>query len=170
MKIEYRPADETSAREFLTWQYEPPYDIYNCPPEQLEASLRYNLDPRNNVYAMFGQQGELVGYCSYGEDARVSGGDYSEEALDIGLMIKPALTGKGLGAAFARDVIRNGVGKYASKNLRVTIAAFNNRAIRTWKKNGFQQTQSFKRSPDGMEFVILTRKLTAEHAENAESS
>jgi ribosomal-protein-alanine N-acetyltransferase len=158
MEIDYRPADEKSAREFLQWQYEPPYDIYNCSPADLEEALQYNLDPKNNVYAMFDEHDTLVAYCSYGEDAQVPGGDYSEEALDIGLMVKPELTGQGLGAAFTREVIRNGVERYAPKKLRVTIAAFNKRAIHTWEKNEFQQTQTFKRrSRDGMEFIVMTK-------------
>lgn len=156
LQISYRPADKKSAREFLGWQYEPPYDIYNCPPEELDVAIEYNIDQANNVYAMLDQNGRLVGYCSYGEDAQVPGGDYSEGALDIGLMIKPELTGQGLGAAFVSDVIRNGVEEYTPKKLRVTVAAFNHRAIRVWQKNGFQQTQTFKRKRDGMEFVMMT--------------
>ena len=156
MEIEYRPVDEKSAREFLGWQYEPPYDIYNCPPDELDAAVEYNIDPANNVYAMFDHNGELVGYCSYGKDAQVPGGDYSEGALDIGLMIKPALTGRGLGAVFVSEVNRNGIEEYTPKKLRVTVAAFNHRAIRVWEKNGFRPTQTFKRKRDGMEFVIMT--------------
>jgi RimJ/RimL family protein N-acetyltransferase len=150
LHISYRPADEESARKFVQWRYEPPYDIYNCPPEKVEELVQYNIDPANNVYAMFDQLGELVGYCSYGSDARVQGGDYSAEALDIGLMVKPELTGRGLGDRFARNVIHNGTSLYHPEKLRVTIAAFNQRALRTWEKNGFRQVQSFKRSADGL--------------------
>jgi RimJ/RimL family protein N-acetyltransferase len=164
MKIEYRPADEKFAREFLAWQYEPPYDVYNCPPIKLEDSVFYNSDPANNVYAMFDQNNNLVSYCSYGRDAQVSGGDYSQAALDIGLMVKPELTCQGLGASFAADVIRNGIEKYAPQRLRVTIAAFNTRARRVWEKHRFKQTQAFKRSGDGMEFTIMLKKLTDERA------
>jgi [ribosomal protein S18]-alanine N-acetyltransferase len=159
IQISYRPADEKSSREFLAWRYEPPYDIYNCPPEQVEEAVRYNTDPVNNIYAMFNPQGELVGYCSYGADARVRGGDYSESGLDIGLMLKPALTGQGRGADFAREVISNGVEMYDPKKLRVTIAAFNQRAIRVWEINGFRKTQTFKRVRDGMEFIVMERQL-----------
>lgn len=159
MKIDYRPADEPSAREFTQWQYEPPYDIYNCPPEQLEKTIQYNSNPKNNVYAMFDQNNKLVGYCSYGRDAQVPGGDYSEEALDIGMMIKPELTGQGLGTTFAEEVIRNGIDQHSPKKLRVTIAAFNKRAIRVWEKHGFQRTQTFKRTGEGMEFVVLTKAI-----------
>lgn len=156
LQVTYRPADEKFAREFVQWQYETPYDVYNCPPEEVEKAIQYNVDPQNNVYAMFNHGDELLGYCSYGPDAQVPGGDYSEEALDIGLMIKPELTGQGTGSAFAKEVIRNGLEKYAPHKLRVTIAAFNQRAIRTWKKNGFQYIQTFERSTDRMEFVIMT--------------
>lgn len=159
MQISYRSVDEKSAREFLAWQYEPPYDIYNCPPEQVEEAVRYNTDPVNHVFAMFNPQGELVGYCSYGADARVRGGDYSENALDIGLVLNPAWTGQGHGADFAQEVISRGVENYAPQKLRVTIAAFNHRAIRVWEKNGFRQTQTFKRSGDGLEFIIMTRNV-----------
>jgi ribosomal-protein-alanine N-acetyltransferase len=159
LHITYRPADEKSAREFVKWKYEPPYDVYNCRPGEMDKAIRYNIDPENNVYAMFSQDGKLIGYCSYGKDAQVPGGDYSEEALDIGLMIKPELTGQGMGAAFVGEIIRNGVGRYAPKKLRVTIAAFNKRAIHIWEKIGFCHTQTFKRSNDGMEFLIMTKEI-----------
>ena len=159
MKISYRPADEASAREFVQWQYEPPYDVYNCPPEQVEKYIRYSIDPKNNIYAMFDQTEKLIGYCSYGRDARIPGGNYSEDALDIGLMIKPELTGQGLGTDIASKVVQNGVNVYSPGKLRVTIAAFNKRAIRVWQKNGFKQRQTFKRDGDGMNFVIMTNEL-----------
>ena len=60
MNITYRPADEASAREFLLWQYKPPYDIYNCPPERIEKSIEYNINPANNVYAMLNEEDELI--------------------------------------------------------------------------------------------------------------
>jgi RimJ/RimL family protein N-acetyltransferase len=159
LQISYLPAEKQHARAFVNWQYEPPYDIYNCPPEEIGDAVHYNIDPVNNVYAMLDQNEELIGYCSYGRDAQIPDGDYSEEAMDIGMMIKPELTGQGLGAKFAEDVINNGVGKYAPKKLRVTIAAFNKRARRVWEKNGFQQSQNFIRESDGMEFVILEKDL-----------
>ena len=159
LQIIYRPAEEKSAREFVHWQYEPPYDIYTCPPDHIEEAIQYNIDPANIVYAMFNQGDELIGYCSYGQDGQVPGGDYSEEALDIGMMIKPELTGQGMGSAFAKEVIKNGMNKYAPKKLRVTIAAFNKRAMRTWEKNGFQHIQTFERRTDGMEFVIMTKGI-----------
>jgi RimJ/RimL family protein N-acetyltransferase len=125
----------------------------------VEKAIQYNVDPENNVSAMFSQDGKLIGYCSYGKDAQVPGGDYSEEALDIGLMIKPKLTGQGMGTALAKDVSKNGIDVYTPKQLRVTIAAFNKRAVHTWENIGFQHIQTFKRDSDGMEFIIMTKEI-----------
>ena len=93
-KLEYRPVDEASAREFLQWKYDPPYELYNYSPDHFESDLAYHLDPDNNIFSIYKDE-ELVGYCSFGQDARVRGGDYSEPAVDIGPMIKPLLTGQG---------------------------------------------------------------------------
>lgn len=165
LSISYLPAEKKHAREFVNWKYEPPYDIYNCPPEEIGDAVQYNIDPTNNVYAMFDERDILIGYCSYGKDAQVPGGDYSEDALDIGLMIKPELTGQGLGSAFAGNVIKNGLDKYDPTKLRVTIAAFNKRAMRTWGKNGFRQTQEFEREGDGMKFVVMNRRCTIDEVD-----
>ena len=159
MKISYRPADEAYAREFLQWQYEAPYDIYNFPPAQLEKYVQYNIDPSNNVHAMFDQEDKLIGYCSYGLDAQVPGGDYSEEALDIGMMIKPELTGQGQGSNYVSTVIQNSVSKYHPRRLRVTILSTNLRAMKVWEKNGFQKTQTFESKKSQIEFSIFIKDV-----------
>jgi ribosomal-protein-alanine N-acetyltransferase len=157
-EINFLPTNEASAREFLIWKYEPPYEVYNYAPENFERDLAYHLDPANNLHSIY-RDNKLVGYCSYGRDAQVPGGDYSEEALDIGMMIKPELTGQGQGSNYANAVIQNGISKYQPKKLRVTILGTNLRAIRVWEKIGFQTVQSFSRESDSSSFVILTKDI-----------
>jgi RimJ/RimL family protein N-acetyltransferase len=102
---------------------------------------------------------KLIGYCSYGRDAQVPGGDYFEEALDIGMMIKPELTGQGNGSKYAGAVIQNGVSKYRPKKLRVTILESNLRAIKVWEKNGFQRILSFKSEKGQLDFSIFAKDV-----------
>ena len=143
-KITYLPTDEKSAREFLRWKYEAPYETYNYSPENFDKDLAYHLDPVNNLYCMY-RDDELIGYCSFGRDAQVPGGDYSEDALDIGMMIKPELTGQGQGSGFVKNIVQHAIEKYKPKKLRVTILETNLRAVRVWEKNDFRKTQSFER-------------------------
>ena len=157
-EIIYTPTDESSAREFLAWKYEAPYEIYNYAPKHFERDLAYHLDPKNNLHSMY-RDDELIGYCSFGRDAQVPGGDYSEDALDIGLMIKPELTGQGHGTSFVANIIQHAKEQYAPKTLRVTILESNLRAMRVWEKNGFQKTQSFKAAKDGTAFSIFTKDV-----------
>lgn len=155
-EIHYTPTDEKSAREFLGWKYDPPYDVYNYRPDHFQEDLAYHLDPQNNLHSIY-REGELIGYCSFGRDAQVPGGDYSQDALDIGMMIKPSLTGRGMGTEHVNNVIQFAITKYKPKKLRVTILGTNLRAMKVWEKNGFQKAQSFKSKKGQLDFSILTR-------------
>ncbi len=155
-EVTFKPIDETAARAILTWRYEPPYDIYNL--EDSPESLAYALDPQNNYYAIRTVKNELVGFCSFGLDAQVPGGDYTAPALDIGLGIQPDWTGQGLGAKFVAAVLNFTQTEFAPPQLRVTIAAFNYRAQRVWEKNGFNQIDTFNHFVSGREFVIFTKQ------------
>jgi ribosomal-protein-alanine N-acetyltransferase len=97
--------DEASAREILTWRYEPPYDIYNADPDEAESFIQALLDPGNAYHTFTDEHGNLVGYCCFGADARVPGGDYGADALDIGLGMRPDLTDQGRGFAFFAAIV-----------------------------------------------------------------
>ncbi len=100
-------------------------------------------------------QGELEGYCSFGSDGQVPGGDYSAEALDLGMGIRPDLVGQGCGKQYARAVVRYGANQYKAKQLRVTIAEFNKRAQRVWEQLGFKEVEKFVKIGSGEEFTIM---------------
>lgn len=140
MTVEIRPVTEPDIREFITWRYEPPYDGYNITgdPDELIA---YFLGSSVECHALV-DDGELIGFCTFGSDAQVPGGDYFQNRLDIGLGIRPDLTGRGRGAGFVALVVDHALARQPS--LRVTIADHNARAIRVWEANGFQRVQSFE--------------------------
>ncbi|MEH2111490.1 GNAT family N-acetyltransferase [Nostoc sp.] len=148
--------NESNARAILSWRYEPLYDLYNY--SEPEANLlQHILHPQNTFYSILDENGELVAYCSFGQDGQVTGGDYHEQALDIGMGIRPDLTGRGKGAEYTNAVLEFADSFFQPKAFRVTIAAFNKRAIRVWQKLGFKHQQSFERGSDGMQFIVLLR-------------
>jgi [ribosomal protein S18]-alanine N-acetyltransferase len=160
MSFTFHPLDENSARTILDWQYEAPYDIYDLASPEPASTLQYLLDPQNAFYGIYGQQGQLEAYCSFGPDGQVPGGDYSTPALDIGLGLHPGLTGQGRGAEYVKAVIDFASSTYAPEQLRVTIAAFNSRALRVWEKAGFQMIQSFQGGRENMDFVIMMKAVS----------
>ena len=151
----FRPLQPEDARAMLSWRYPPPYDVYNFSPADAEASLRYLLDPVNNFRAILDAAGELVGFCSYGVDGQVPGGDYEAEALDIGMGMRPDKTGRGHGTAYARAIVQYGVERYGASKARVTIAHFNLRARKVWENLGFKLVSEFARSGSDRRFVVL---------------
>lgn len=155
--LSFRSMDEASARAILTWRYAAPYDFYNPDWKGIENAIRCFLDPANAYFCITTDSGDLQAFCCFGPEAQVPGGDYHDEALDIGLGMRPDLTGQGLGHAFVVAVLGFARRQFAPDVFRVTIAEFNKRAQRVWRGAGFQHTQSFARSGDGMPFLVLTR-------------
>lgn len=158
MPLRLEPIDEARARELLRWRYEPPYELYNMEAESADEVVGFLLDPQNGYYAITDEHGDLVAFCCFGMDAQVPGGDYRAAALDIGLGVRPDLTGQGQGATYVETVIEFGRRTFQPPALRVTIAQFNQRARRVWEKAGFRPVQTFDRMLDAMPFVILVNE------------
>jgi RimJ/RimL family protein N-acetyltransferase len=153
----FRPLGEADARAIVAWHYDGPYAVYNQPADG-EAGL---LDPQYRYHAVESPAGELFGFCCFGADARVPGGTYQDrDALDIGGGLRPDLTGRGLGIASFRAILDVARERFDAGTFRVTVAAFNQRAIRMCQWAGFEIVERFSTGgDDARDFVVLT--LTA---------
>src|SRR5947209_5664809 len=97
VELRIQPTTEADAREILSWQYDAPYDLYNPNSDWGEADVASFADPANGYLSLRDEHGHLIAYICFGAEARVPGGDYTADALDVGCGIKPNLTGHGLG-------------------------------------------------------------------------
>jgi GNAT superfamily N-acetyltransferase len=158
MKLQFHWMDEASAQAVVGWQYEPPYDIYNMASDDLKADMAYLLNPDYFFHAIYDEIGELAAFCSFGADAQVPGGDYSQEALDMGMGIRPNLTGQGNGRFFAQAVLQFAQVTFAPTLYRVTIAEFNKRAQNVWQGVGFQVVAKFESKEGKRPFLIFTHE------------
>jgi [ribosomal protein S18]-alanine N-acetyltransferase len=105
----FRPTNEEDAREIAAWRYEAPYDFYDMTndPEGLEKLLG-PPERRRGYYAVL-SGGELVGFFCYSLGGQLPGFDYpGDGCIDIGLGLRPDLTGKGLGLKFIRAGLQFG--------------------------------------------------------------
>ncbi len=143
------------ANEILTWKYEKPYDIYNN--EWTEAWVRELVG--GSYYALVEDGHQLIGYFCTGASAQVPDGHqsgvYEEGLVDIGLGMKPSLTGQGRGYSFCSCILRFLEEKYENIPIRLTVAKFNQRAIHVYEKLGFRMEDEF--SSDGVGFMTMVR-------------
>lgn len=155
--LRFEPMDRETAREIISWRYEAPYDMYDPLTEAPEDALQSFTDPENAYFSVRGRGNRLIAYVCFGEEARVAGGRYPEDAIDIGAGMRPELTGQGLGQALVREAIAFARANYGASRFRATVAAFNERALRAAQRVGFVPVRRFTRPSDGLEFVILVR-------------
>ena len=74
--------------------------------------------------------------------ARVEGGDYSLDALDVGMGRQPELTGRGFGGKVHSAMLGFVHQEFTLNKLRVTVAEFNPRAIKQYLSAGFSRKES----------------------------
>jgi [ribosomal protein S18]-alanine N-acetyltransferase len=144
LRFTLTPITRADAQAVSRWRYDGPYSAYNGNP----ASVASLLEPRYLYHSVHDDLGELVGYFCYGEDARVSAGTrlglYEREiALDVGLGMRPDLTGQGLGEEFVHAGLRFARATYDPRAFRLTVATFNRRAIRVYRRVGFEPVVTF---------------------------
>jgi RimJ/RimL family protein N-acetyltransferase len=141
VKLRIEPASPETFAELSAWRYEPPYDFYDGDQEPV-------LNPERH-YGAAGEDGTLVGFYYLEE---------KDGAVEIGLGLRPDLTGRGLGGYFFRaglDFLRE---RHPGRPVILNVAAFNERAIRVYERAGFRETgrhiRSFARWGD-VEFVEM---------------
>jgi len=127
------------------------------------ASITALLDERFAYHSVRDEHDELVGYFCFGEDARIPEGRvlglYDETVLDIGLGMRPDLTGRGLGPEFVLAGLHFAEERFSTSSFRLTVASFNVRAVRVYEKVGFEVSTTFGSSTTvgGREWLLMLR-------------
>jgi [ribosomal protein S18]-alanine N-acetyltransferase len=123
---------ETYANEVATWHYEPPYDFYDLASDPHdEAEMR---DPAHAAHyrAVLAERDEFLDAFWYF--------DRQGDVVDVGIGLRPELTGRGLGESFLRAQLDYATGEWRPATFRLFVAAWNERAIRLYERLGFSET------------------------------
>lgn len=152
-----------SATEISNWSYESPYNFYNM--GGTEDAISELLS--GNYFLVTGEQQQTVGFFCVGPAAQVplghQFGAYADKnAIDVGLGMRPELTGRGLGVDFLSFVLNYCESQYPAEKPRLTVAAFNRRAITLYQKLGFVGRCRFPATD--VEFLIMERPSVDEHS------
>jgi [ribosomal protein S18]-alanine N-acetyltransferase len=129
------------------WHYEGEYSFYDM--EADKEDLDEFLDPGSRGDNMFSvhKQEELVGYFSFNKTAS---GIY-----DIGLGMRPDLTGCGMGSAFLKAGIDFVKTRFSPVKITLSVATFNERAIKVYRKIGFRDSDIFIQDTNGGTYEFL---------------
>jgi ribosomal-protein-alanine N-acetyltransferase len=154
MNFVVKEMNDSLARTILQWEYEEPYDIYNheLNPETMQELLG------SHYFAVVDNE-KLIGFFCIGKDAQVPAGSqfgaYDEYLLDIGLGMRPDLTGKGQGKVFFSFILNHVAKTTNVSSFRLTVATFNTRAIRLYEGLGFVKDMEFHNG--NMEFMTMIK-------------
>jgi ribosomal-protein-alanine N-acetyltransferase len=147
-----------AAREILSWRYPDDYAMYDIVVDNIEEEVEFFMNPDNHYYAIVDANSVVVGHCVFYAEARVPGGDYHLEALDIGIGMRPDWTGQGKGRDITKTVMDFGRKQYKPTHFRATVAAWNERAQKVCTNNGFEEVSRFSATNTGKAFVIFVRE------------
>jgi aminoglycoside 6'-N-acetyltransferase/ribosomal-protein-alanine N-acetyltransferase len=132
--------------EIAAWRYEAPYDFYDGDADPV-------LDPERYFAVRAGDGDPLAGFYYFEEKGN--------GVVEIGLGLRPDLTGAGLGLAFFREGLAFGRRRFSARKFILNVAAFNERAIAVYERGGFRETgrhvRSFERFGD-VEFVEMEER------------
>jgi [ribosomal protein S18]-alanine N-acetyltransferase len=138
-----RPMTADDAHVVAAWRYDDPYSFYDWDRDPVDlAELRY--------FAADDAEGELAGFFVIKP---------SDGVAEIGLGLRPALTGRGLGAAFLDAGLRFAAERFGARSFALAVAAFNQRAITVYERAGFREVRRYQHATNGgvHEFVWMTR-------------
>jgi [ribosomal protein S18]-alanine N-acetyltransferase len=127
------------------WRYPEPYDFYDW--DRDPGDLAELLDPTGWGVRYFAADSEqrLAGFFEF---------TTKDDVVEIGLGLRPDLTGHGLGGEF----LRAGLEFAGARRYALAVAAFNRRAITVYERAGFREARRYEHFTSGAlhEFVWMT--------------
>lgn len=136
-----RRMEQSEAAEIADhWKYDGEYAFYDMTADPEDYAEIMSPKLRGDRYFSVLDGSSLIGFfCVEQEDAEV----------EIGLGLRPELTGQGLGRTFLTEILQFVRGNYEFERIRMSVASFNRRAIKVYERAGFVKTGTGKVPSNG---------------------
>ncbi|MCT2534857.1 GNAT family N-acetyltransferase [Aquibacillus koreensis] len=131
----------------FNWHYEGEYSFYDMEADQEDLVEFLNPEERGNSTFAVTKEKALVAFISISKVA--------DRTCEIGLGMRPDLTGKGYGAEFLSAGINFIQTDFKSKKITLSVATFNQRAIHLYRKVGFKDVETFMQDTNGSTYEFL---------------
>ena len=150
----FTPMTRKAAKTISSWTYSGEYSCYSL--EQTAATIDEIMD--GSYFAALDDGGVVFGFVCFGKSAQIPTievGTYDMPALDIGLSLSPSLCGQGHGLRFLKDCLTFGKETFGATSFRLSVACFNKRAIKVYKRVGFTVQCTVQHALSGSSFLVM---------------
>ncbi len=144
----FRQMDDADAREISGWRYAPPHDFYDATADP--ADLVKLLDPerrRSTYFSVLDGENGLIGFFQF---------EKKDETVDVGLGLRPDLTGRGLGAEFVLAGLVFARERFSPQRFTLSVATFNGRTVAVYERVGFRRGRTYTHETNGGEYEFLS--------------
>ena len=118
-------------------------------PVSDQDDLEELLDPerrRDAYFSVRDESGDLVGFFQF---------ERKDKIVDVGLGMRPDLTGKGLGVGYLFAGLEFARERFAPERFTLSVTTFNERAIRVYERAGFERGHVYTHHTNGGEYLFL---------------
>jgi ribosomal-protein-alanine N-acetyltransferase len=125
------------ARDAVGWRYDPPYDFYDAESDPADAAEMFDPQLRERFRAVLDDDGRLEGFWHFRHDGDV---------VEVGVGLRPDLTGRGRGGAFANAALDYARAEWSPRRFRLFVAAWNERSLSVCRTLGFEEVGRERRA------------------------
>jgi ribosomal-protein-alanine N-acetyltransferase len=144
----FKLMSDEEAREISQWHYEPPYDFYDATSDEDDLEELLNPERRGDAYfSVFDESGELVGFFQF---------ELEVTTVDVGLGMRPDLTGKRLGGGYLLAGLEFARERFSPERFTLSVTTFNERAIRVYERAGFRRGHEYLHHTSGDEYLFVS--------------
>jgi RimJ/RimL family protein N-acetyltransferase len=146
-----RPLQQSDAEAIAAWHYPAPYDFYDMSSDPEDLAELMDPAARGDIYwAADDESGRLAGFFGFRLD---------DALVEVGLGLRPDLTGRGMGRAFVEAGLAFARERWHPSAFGLAVAAFNMRAIQVYERAGFRQIGPYWQETNGGRhlFVAMAR-------------
>jgi ribosomal-protein-alanine N-acetyltransferase len=146
--------EKDEAFQISEWHYEEPYSFYDFRSDLEDAKefLDFSNRPEGKYFSVVDESGGLVGFYEL---------THKGNSIEIGLGMRPDLTGKGIGLAYVRAGIEFIQETFSPEILTLFVLSSNMRARVVYERAGFKNVRTLMIENDlgKNEFVEMHLRL-----------